>query len=306
MESISQTLQKLEGKLSLTSSDSTQEPEDYILTEDEEKSCIDHAITQAKRRMEWRFKEMGFSGPEILKRISETNFLEEINTDEILDLANSTKHQQRWHQQQRVRERMEAKERHDELVQYWTAKRIYHFMCWVSENSYGKKFIMHDDNKRLIATICYFLSGDQRLSSELNMDPKKGLLIRGISGLGKTYVVKCASQNLLNPVLIQSMIEISEEIQQNGSYDIPIGNHKKIYLDDVGTEEHNVKYYGTSINWFKNFIERFYLGNKPFNQLIISTNNNAEEIENKYGFRVRSRMKDMFNVVDVVGQDMRG
>jgi hypothetical protein len=29
-------------------------------------------------------------------------------------------------------------------------------------------------------------------------------------------------------------------------------------------------------------------------------------MEEKYGFRVRSRIKDMFNIVDVNGEDMRG
>ena len=50
----------------------------------------------------------------------------------------------------------------------------------------------------------------------------------------------------------------------------------------------------------------YYLKNKPFNKLIISTNNNFDEIESKYGFRVRSRIKDMFNIIDVRGKDMRG
>jgi len=79
-----------------------------------------------------------------------------------------------------------------------------------------------------------------------------------------------------------------------------------LYLDDVGTEEPIVNHYGTKINWFKNFIEMYYLKNKPFNKLIISTNNSFDEIESKYGFRVRSRIKDMFNIIDVQGKDMRG
>ena len=44
----------------------------------------------------------------------------------------------------------------------------------------------------------------------------------------------------------------------------------------------------------------------PFNKLIISTNNSFDELESKYGFRVRSRLKDMFNIIDVDGKDLRG
>jgi DNA replication protein DnaC len=179
-------------------------------------------------------------------------------------------------------------------------------MKWTSRNVLGKEFILNEDNKRLITTLCYFFSADQRFETELNFSMKKGLLIRGISGLGKTHLVKCLENNELNPVLILSMIEISEEIKQEGEYQIKVGDKKIIYLDDVGTEEATINHYGTKINFFKNFIEGYYLRNSPFNRLIISTNNSAAEIEEKYGFRVRSRMRDMFNVIDIHGRDMRG
>jgi len=77
-------------------------------------------------------------------------------------------------------------------------------------------------------------------------------------------------------------------------------------LDDVGTEEHTVNHYGTKISFFKNFIEKYYLQNKTYEKLVVSTNNSFNEMEEKYGFRVRSRIKDMFNIIDVTGKDMRG
>jgi DNA replication protein DnaC len=99
---------------------------------------------------------------------------------------------------------------------------------------------------------------------------------------------------------------VVDEIKSTGEYQIKRGDNKILYLDDVGTEESTALHYGNKINFFKNFIETVYLKNKIFNQLIISTNCSFTEMEEKYGFRVRSRMKDMFNVVDIKCKDMRG
>jgi len=190
-----------------------------------------------------------------------------------------------------------------ELQTRCNAKYFYNLMAWTSENVYRKKLILHDDNKPLIRAICFFFSRDERFETELKLDLNKGLLIRGVSGLGKTFLFRCIENNYVRPISIVSMIDISEEVKEEGYYNL-IRNHT-IYLDDVGTEEPTVNHYGTKINWFKNFIEMYYLKNQLFNRLVISTNNNFDEIEAKYGFRVRSRMSEMFNIIDVTGKDMR-
>ena len=78
-----------------------------------------------------------------------------------------------------------------------------------------------------------------------------------------------------------------------------------ICIDDVGTEEPIVNHYGTKINWFKNFIEGYYAQFNTYESIIITTNCSFQEIEQKYGGRVRSRMAQMFNVINVEGDDFR-
>ena len=87
--------------------------------------------------------------------------------------------------------------------------------------------------------------------------------------------------------------------------DISIDYSKVIYLDDVGTEESTLNVYGTKITWFKDFIENYSLDKLKPNKLIISTNCNFDEIEEKYTGRVRSRMAEMFNFIKVTGTDRR-
>jgi DNA replication protein DnaC len=129
------------------------------------------------------------------------------------------------------------------------------------------------------------------------------LLIRGISGLGKTFVPRCLENNELKPLAMFSMVAITEAVKEGGEFDLQTSKH--IYLDDVGTEQTVINHFGTKITLFKDFIELYYSKNLPFNRLLISTNCNSNQLEEKYGFRVRSRAREMFNVIDVRGNDMR-
>lgn len=299
-----QVMAQLAKRLNLTDL----EPEPYILTQEEETTRIENEIEDKKKHMAWKLANLQCSEGEILKRISEVDWNKEINREEILQFANSAKHQNLWHEEQRKLEKESAQKKYQELVARCDARYMFKLMSWTSREEYGRTLIVNENNKHFITSICYFVSNDERFETELGYSFKKGLLIRGISGLGKTHLVKCLQQNELNPILILSMIEIADEIKDQGEYEIRLGNNKIVYLDDVGTEEPTINHYGTKISFFKNFIELVYLRNqnKTFNKLMISTNNSFSELEAKYGFRVRSRVKDMFNIIDVGGEDMRG
>lgn len=296
-------------RLNLTGPDD--EVEEYILTSFEEERVISHEIRMAKDHYAWKVKGILMTQDEIDLKVSQINWLERIDRDAILQRANSIKHYDNWIKEQRVKEKLDEERVQKGLRDTWTATNIYKLMAWTSQNDYGKKLVLKDkdtgnDFTKLITALCFFISRDARFETELGYSLKKGLLIRGVSGLGKTHLVKCISKNGLNPILILSMLDISEEIRINGEINISLDGFGVIYLDDVGTEEAAAKHYGNVINFFKNFIEGTYHKRKSFEHIMMSTNNSFAQIEQKYGFRVRSRIKDMFNVIDVTGKDMRG
>lgn len=282
------------------------EQEPYILTPDEERIAIANEILSLQQYATWKMKGLAFTDIQIAQKISEIDWDAEINRDEILQRCNSNKQYGIWQQQQRENEKKQAIEKEQKLKELYTPKKLFRLMQWTSENEFGKRLIVHDDNKKLIKSLCYFVSRDEKFETELGYSLNKGIVIRGISGLGKTHIVQCIRKNELNPILILSMLDITGDIKANGEYEISLDGNKIIYLDDVGTEEPTVNHFGTKISFFKNFIESYYLRNKIYNNLMFSTNNSFAEIEEKYGFRVRSRMKDMFNIIDVTGKDMRG
>lgn len=293
-------------QLNLTSLENEQES--YILTKDDEDYVISNSLQGLKQHMIWKLQGIGYTEEQIIAKIKEVDWDSKIDRDALLKRANSNKNYERWQIEQRAKEKQKEIDDALELKKVWTAKNVYGLMKWTSFNLFGKQLVLNQDNEKLIKALCFLISDDERYETELRYSFKKGLLIRGVSGLGKTFLVKCIEKNRLNPIRIESMIEVADEVKQNGEYFINQGECKMIYLDDVGTEEATINHYGTKINWFKNFIETVYLRNvdKGFGKLIISTNNSFAEMEDKYGFRVRSRVKDMFNIIDVTGKDMRG
>lgn len=297
-------LETLAAQLNLTQFEGL-EPEKYILTPEEEENAVNHALKGAQELFAWKMNRAGYSKQDIAARMARIEWEKEVDRDDILKKANSNKSYAIWQNEQRAKEKQAYEARRKELVEAWDAKQMFRLMQFSSKNDYGKDFIVNQYNKPLIIAVCYFLSRDPRFETELKYDFKKGLLIRGISGLGKTYVIKCVKDNMLNPILFLSMLDITAVLQQEGEFFLEWGDKKVCYLDDVGTEQGEVVFFGTRINWFKEFIENYYSKNKVFNRLMISTNLSFKEIEEKYGFRVRSRMKEMFNVIDVTGEDMR-
>jgi len=87
---------------------------------------------------------------------------------------------------------------------------------------------------------------------------------------------------------------------------VQLNTDRLLLLDDVGSEQAEVMHYGTKINWFKDFMEDYYLKNKVYTRLLITTNCGGDEIEKRYGYRVRSRVREMFNQIALTGVDRRG
>lgn len=308
MESIQEYLKRLAFQSNLIDEHDAQ---DYVLTPEDEERAISHAIEQKKKHMAFKLANAGFSEMEILSRISQVNWDMEIDKKEILTIANSNKSHFIWENDQRYKER----ERQVQLQEKAKAERrlLKEMFCWenlriwardVSLKEYGKNLISNENSFKLLYTICLFLSEDKKFETELGFSLKKGLLLRGISGIGKTYLPTCLKDNPLNPIKIVNILEITDYVKEDGEYEVRT-NGKIFCIDDIGTEPTPIKHYGTDINWFKNFIELYYAKKQPFNRVIISTNLNFELLTEKYGYRVTSRMKEMFNTINVEGTDLR-
>lgn len=295
----------LEKQWSSTHCDTEVQQFEYILTQSEEEIVVRNKIDELKKGFKWRLLDKGAKEGDVVKKMAEINWEEKFDRKLLLEEANKRKHFDIQNKELIKAEKEKRKKEFEELKLQCDANYMFNLLSKTSFHKYNKKILYTDDTSRLIKVVCFFLSNDKRFESELGYSLNKGLWLRGISGLGKTYLLTCLKDNLIKPINIYSMVDIYQTVKDEGGFKIDYS--KLVYIDDVGTEENPVvKNFGTEINFFKDFIEGYYIKSIRFDRLIVSTNNNFVEIEEKYGSRVRSRLKDMFNIIDVTGQDLRG
>jgi energy-coupling factor transporter ATP-binding protein EcfA2 len=172
---------------------------------------------------------------------------------------------------------------------------------------YGDKFKMHEEDHDIIFKLIVYFIGDKVQAEKLNLDLNKGILLSGPIGCGKTSLM-----NLMRFVpppernhIVKACRDVSFEFIQEG-YDVIWrysrmsfnNNHPKIYcFDDMGTEQ-NLKYYGNECSVMGEILlsrYEYFISQKMITH--VTTNLSANEIESIYGNRIRSRLREMFNLV---------
>ncbi|MEP1095965.1 MAG: ATPase [Cyclobacteriaceae bacterium] len=189
------------------------------------------------------------------------------------------------------------------------------------KKTYGAYFqIIEEDHSVFFKLLVYFLR-DEAKAKELGIDFKKGILLTGPIGCGKTSIMnlmRYISAAFTHHIMI-SCRDVSFQFIQDGYSIIQKysdnsfrfqGSQKepKIYcFDDLGAEN-TFKYFGNDCNVMAEVIlSRYDLIISHEMKTHITTNLNSSEIQSIYGNRVRSRMREMFNLVsfDSMSRDKR-
>jgi DNA replication protein DnaC len=183
-------------------------------------------------------------------------------------------------------------------------------IAWLEKKGvelYGKKFkILETDHEIIYKLIAYSLK-DEQACYQFNIDLEKGILLSGPIGCGKTSLM-----NLMkylapaeNKFSVKPCRDISFEFIQDGYEVIHRYSKGKLYqaeprtycFDDLGTEN-NIKYFGNECNVMAEILlSRYDLFIAKKLQTHITTNLSASEIEKHYGNRVRSRLREMVNLI---------
>jgi ABC-type polar amino acid transport system ATPase subunit len=171
----------------------------------------------------------------------------------------------------------------------------------LGKSRFGQKFELHKcDHNILYKLICYAIRDEERCT-ELGMDINKGIILAGPVGCGKS-----AFMNLINEFnypdrryKILSTKEVAVFYNIEGyKYINNIADHLKHYcFDDLGVEPF-LKHMGNECNTMEFILFKRYDLFKTQGILThITTNLNADQVESIYGTRIRSRMREMFNLV---------
>lgn len=170
-----------------------------------------------------------------------------------------------------------------------------------------------EHNIDIIHLLCYYFSNDERFeASDEHYSLRKGLFISGNIGCGKTYLMKLLQENLKQYYRLVSCREIADKFAQDGDEALEkyasIREYwdkttwkkcRSIYpycFDDLGTES-DKKYYGNDVNVMLDVLLRRY-EKGDFTLTHITTNLSADELKARYGNRLTSRFKEMFNFIN--------
>ncbi len=172
---------------------------------------------------------------------------------------------------------------------------------------FGVSFFLDPADLPLIRKlICYFLK-DHVAAVLHGINLNKGILLAGPIGCGKTSLMNL--MRLYQPVksrfIVKPCRDISFEFMKNG-YDtimkysqLSFSNFEPITycFDDLGAES-TLKLYGNECNVMAEvLLSRYDLFVSRKLLTHITTNLSASEIENEYSKRVKSRMRELFNLM---------
>ena len=172
---------------------------------------------------------------------------------------------------------------------------------------YGNHFkIIETDYPIVYKLIAYFLK-DEPTCFQYGINLNKGILLTGPIGCGKTSLMNLMKYLTAteHKFFVKPCRDISFEFIQDGYQIIHKYSIGKLYqseprtycFDDLGTEN-NLKYFGNECNVMAEILLSRYdlfISKKLFTH--ITTNLSATEIEKHYGNRVRSRLREMVNLI---------
>jgi len=176
---------------------------------------------------------------------------------------------------------------------------------------FGKNFKIYKEDEPLLFKLCCYFIQDHYSCAQMGIDTNKGILLSGPVGCGKTSLMKLLQHlapHKTNYELIPTR-NIVFNFNASGFEVLEKYNETKNYcFDDLGVEPTG-SHYAKECNVLGEILlsryDLFIQANKSFSlsqghshsKTHITTNLNAKELEKRYGNRVRSRLRQMFNLI---------
>lgn len=213
----------------------------------------------------------------------------------------------------------EKQEKSKQLFKVWDSKELIEYCHHFYQKRFGYDFQIDSYNKPLVEKLALYFTNNPEFEIG-GYSLVKGILIMGNVGCGKTEIMKFFQKNKKACFALKSVNDIASDFsiyknEIDDVYSTPIEkplNDPDVFFqreigycfDDLGTEE--VKNdYGNKKNVMADVLMAIY-NKKKFSRFHITTNlMSKEEITEKYGTRVNSRLREMFNVFSLEGTDRR-
>ena len=188
-----------------------------------------------------------------------------------------------------------------------------------AEEYYGREnrdFVIDENNQNYLNMICKYFSKDIEFETIHRGELRKGLLIIGNPGTGKSSslkIIQMISKNyglksLWFPIVETKKVVEKFNVEKNKDSIIENYSIGNFCFDDLGSENeaNNIHVWGSKEDIFIRILENRYdefiaKNTKTF----ITTNLSLLQIEKRYGSRVRDRFVSMFNLIELNGTSRR-
>lgn len=174
----------------------------------------------------------------------------------------------------------------------------------------GEKFVIDRYNRKLLRNLAFYFGRDGRFDGDLN----KGILLQGEFGVGKSFPLICAA-GMFSPVAFEQdmmkssnqLITIYEKSLKDKTFQGIEKYESGVFTIDEICEKHDANNFGIKVNIIQQLIELRYDLFVRTGTVTHGTTNfiTGDQIEQHFGGRVRSRMREMFNVYLINGIDRR-
>lgn len=165
---------------------------------------------------------------------------------------------------------------------------------------FGSDFKIYPEDHDILLKLSNYFIRDEERCAKYGIDIGKGILLSGPVGCGKTSLMRLLRHIVQHqrPYEVIPSRNIAFAFNHLGYKVVEdYGNKGFFCFDDLGVEPIG-RYYGKDCNVLGEIlISRHDLFIKHKIKTHSTTNLNAVELEERYGNRVRSRMRQMFNLV---------
>lgn len=287
--------------------------EDIELTPDELVFYEAKILPMKKMLVEKLGKEVIFSDLEILPA----------DKDHIFYQAKLDRYMFKQQQEKKIVE----KERREAILKPWSQADLEknallsaHQLC----ERRGKKFVMDANATRVWKLLLMYFSNDPRFEEcGEGFSLKKSIFLKGEVGCGKTTILRAFEKNKKQCFKFYPCEQIAIDAKKQGDNGlatldkftkfISAGGEGVFYqpqigwlLDDAGREA-LINDYGTKLEPMQYILSQHYNRLEKGEGLCfhITTNMDALQIESRYGYYIRSRMRELYNVINYSGEDRR-